>query len=328
MVTNPPPGTPYHRLARTDRHRWWRPPLGTALIVVITLVTMIAAMGGATLVSALAGGARDADGFPTIDPLAEVALMLGCLAAIIPAVLLAVRWVQRRPAGTVSSVTGRLRWAWLRRCLMTATPVVVLAVAGGGALSLATGISLKELELEQVAPWRTIAIGLLITVTLVPFQAAGEEYLARGWLLQAVGAYTRRGPWPGIVVSALIFTLLHGLGTPFGFAELTFYGLVMGWLTVRTGGLEAAIALHAVNNLVGFVLSAVYGGMASDATAADAPWQLALTQAAGVIAYAALVAHQARRRGVAMVVPQPPAPPLPAAGSRLWSTDEELALVK
>ena len=46
----------------------------------------------------------------------------------LPVTLAAARWVQRRPAGTLSSVTGRLRWRWLLTCL----PV---AFAAGVALS-------------------------------------------------------------------------------------------------------------------------------------------------------------------------------------------------
>ena len=45
---------------------------------------------------------------------------------------------------------------------------------------------------------------------------------------------------------------------------------------VRTGGLEASIALHVVNNLLGSLFSAAYGDLSVDETAADLPWQLAL----------------------------------------------------
>ena len=48
----------------------------------------------------------------------------------VPVVLLAVRWVGRRPAGTVSSVTGGLRWPWLGRCVLVALPVLAAVVCG------------------------------------------------------------------------------------------------------------------------------------------------------------------------------------------------------
>jgi membrane protease YdiL (CAAX protease family) len=47
-----------------------------------------------------------------------------------------------------------------------------------------------------------------VTLLLVPFQAAAEEYLFRGWLLQAFGAFMRT-PWPGILIGAAAFTALH-----------------------------------------------------------------------------------------------------------------------
>jgi len=119
-------------------------------------------------------------------------------------------------------------------------------------------------------------------------QAAAEEYFTRGWLLQAVGAYGRR-PWLPIAVQAVVFAALHGWGTPWGFADLVVFGSVAGWLTVRTGGLEASIALHVVNNLLGGLISAAYGDLSVDETAADLPWQLALLDTGVLIAYAWLV---------------------------------------
>src|SRR5690606_36027134 len=33
----PPPGVPYHRMGRTERHRWWRPPLALGCAVPLFL---------------------------------------------------------------------------------------------------------------------------------------------------------------------------------------------------------------------------------------------------------------------------------------------------
>jgi hypothetical protein len=147
----------------------------------------------------------------------------------------------------------------------------------------------------------------------VAVQAAAEEYVFRGWLTQAVGAFLR-SPWVAVLPQAVLFATAHGWGTTWGFIDLLLFGLVAGWLTIRTGGLEAAIALHVLNNLLAFgVSAAVVDGLSSDDTAADAPWQLALADTATVLAYAAIVlriAHRHRPQRLALPA-APPAPPAP-----------------
>ncbi|RIV40382.1 CPBP family intramembrane metalloprotease [Micromonospora radicis] len=251
----------------------------------------------------LTGQPEGPDGIPSFGPIADTAYLLLGLAALIPVVLLAARWVQARPAGTVSSVTGRLRWRWLAICLLVALPTVTLMIGGFlGLLTLTGDGSDADPEGSGWVGVRTFAISMAMLLALVPLQAAAEEYLCRGWLLQATGAYLR-SPWLAIVPQALVFAALHGWGTRWGFADLVFFGLVTGWLTIRTGGLEAAIGLHVVNNLVALGLAAATGELASEVTAADAPWQLLAVDLVVVTGYALVVARLAARRRLADTVP-------------------------
>ncbi|MFD0516900.1 CPBP family intramembrane glutamic endopeptidase [Paractinoplanes durhamensis] len=89
------------------------------------------------------------------------------------------------------------------------------------------------------------------------------------------------------------------MGHPVGFADLVMFGLVAGWLTVRTGGLEAAIALHVANNLISSVVAAALGDLGMDETAADMPWQFAVIDVPVLLAYAWVVVRLARGAGVA-----------------------------
>ena len=116
---------------------------------------------------------------------------------------------------------------------------------------------------------------------------------------------------------AVLFAAAHGWGTVWGFADLVVFGVVAGWLTVRTGGLEAAIGLHAVGNLLAFgAAAALVDGLKSDDTAADAPWQLVAVDLAGIALYTAAVLWLARRRTPTRTVPAPAPvpPPLPFPG--------------
>src|SRR3982750_3704499 len=107
---------PYHRLARTDAHRWWRPVLGTAFIVVAGTVLALFGYLAYGAAAALAGRPHVAGEMPTFGALGDLAMSFLIIATLLPVTLLAVRWIQRRRAGTLSSVTGRLRWRWLLTC--------------------------------------------------------------------------------------------------------------------------------------------------------------------------------------------------------------------
>ncbi|MFC9844004.1 CPBP family intramembrane glutamic endopeptidase [Streptomyces sp. NPDC060223] len=296
---------PYHRMARVSaRHRWWRPVLGTGFVAVACMLVGGLLYGIGSALGAAWGYPEAPDGTVEFGPVTGTALDLLTIASALPVVLLAVRWIGRRPAGTVSSVTGRLRWRWLGLCVLATLPV--LSVTTGVLLLLPT----DDAPPAHWAGWEVFGPALAMLIVLVPLQSAAEEYVFRGWLTQAVGGFLR-SPWWALVPQALLFAAAHGWGTPWGFADLAVFALVAGWLTVRTGGLEAAIGLHAVNNLLAFgVSAALVDGLKTDDTAADAPWQLVAVDLAGIALYAAAVLWLARRRTPTRAVPAPaPVPP-------------------
>ncbi|MEU4625852.1 CPBP family intramembrane glutamic endopeptidase [Actinoplanes sp. NPDC023801] len=301
MMIPPPPGTPYHRLARTAGHRWWRTVLGTLFIVLGGFLVMVVGYGVYTVAAEIAGRPDGPDGMPGFGPLPDLTLGFLLIAVFLPFALLAARWIQERPAGTLSSVAGRIRWRWLMICLPVAAVAIVVFIAGGTALSVITGGEDAGLD-DPLAGWGPFLISMAVLLVVVPFQAAAEEYVCRGWLLQGIGAWLR-SPWLPIVVQATVFAALHGWGTPWGFADLVVFGVVTGWLTVRTGGLEAAIALHVMNNLIGSVLSAAFGDLSLDETAADMPWQAVVVDAPVLIGFAAVILWLARRRDLLTATP-------------------------
>ena len=87
---------------------------------------------------------------------------------------------------------------------------------------------------------------LLVVGLLAPIC---EEVLYRGAFQ---GSLERCGPTQAILISALMFTLLHL--NPFGFLEILLIGILLGWVTWRTQSLWPAILWHAVNNATATVL--------------------------------------------------------------------------
>jgi hypothetical protein len=67
--------------------------------------------------------------------------------------------------------------------------------------------------------------------------------------------------------------------------------------------LEAAIALHVMNNLISMSLGVADGSLTLDETAADMPWQAMVVDVVTILGYAAVVSFLARRRALATGTP-------------------------
>ena len=72
-----------------------------------------------------------------------------------------------------------------------------------------------------------------------------EEIGFRGIFLGGL-LKTRCRPWLAILISALLFALLHGLGANFVTALL--FGILAGWLYWRTGSIIPGLIIHVTNN--------------------------------------------------------------------------------
>ncbi len=288
-------GLPFHRLVFARQRRGWATPLlvgllGAAFWAAMLGIVVVALIAIALVVPEAAAGILalgEGVTFDLSDPLLMV-LVLGTIALLLPAYLLASLIVNGKRIGLISSVAGRLRWRWMLVCLGIALGVTVAA----SALSLL--LPGEEGELDGVlAPqdnpqlWSMLVLLLL----LVPFQAAAEEYVFRGYLQQAVGRWLRH-PAFAILLPVPLFVLGH-LYDPLGQVAVGLFAVVAGWLTWRTGGLEAAIALHIVNNLFAFLLA--LAGL-SDVNASAPGWE-SLAFSVLLLAGFAVVVELVYRRG-------------------------------
>ncbi len=89
------------------------------------------------------------------------------------------------------------------------------------------------------------AAGLLIVVAL---NAAGEEVLFRGWLLQQTAAFTHRLPLI-LGLSTIVFAVAHREFEPARLVQLAIGGFGFAWAAWRLGGLELATGTHTGFNL-------------------------------------------------------------------------------
>ncbi|WP_297739421.1 CPBP family intramembrane glutamic endopeptidase [uncultured Tessaracoccus sp.] len=193
--------------------------------------------------------ARGVQDFPTYSKWARAyeipeGLLAGHLAlASLTLVALAVaRFVHGRAAKWTFSVQPGMRWRYL---LATVLVAVVL-------LNVMLWASFGWQGLPQFNSGQSNAGWFVLVVLLSsPLQALAEEVFFRGYLMQAFGSMTGK-VWVGVVASSLIFAFMHGLQNPALFTHRLAFGLVSGVLVLWTGGLEAGIAAHVVNNLGAF----------------------------------------------------------------------------
>ncbi|RJL33472.1 CPBP family intramembrane glutamic endopeptidase [Bailinhaonella thermotolerans] len=301
-IQSAPPGATFDHLARNPLNRWWRPVLGAVMIVVGAFVVVLALFLVAMLFAQVTGIELVTSGDRVFEePLLDLALQLASIALLIP-IVFGVTWlIQRRPVGGLTSVLYRVRWGWLLRCAGVAVIAVVLAELTRVLVYTATGEEVGDLF--GWAGWGTFLPALAVVLVLVPFQAAAEEYVFRGWLLQAFGAFLR-SPWAGIVVGAVPFMLLHGYEV-WGKVDVFAFAVVAGWLTVRTGGLEAAIGLHVVNNIAAFLPSAAAGKLDDALIQGEVPWQAIAGTIVQLGVFSVAVILLARRGRVDVVTPRP-----------------------
>ncbi|WP_430478621.1 lysostaphin resistance A-like protein [Streptomyces sp. P11-1] len=273
-----------------------------SLVVLLLFVGIVVVTGLAAVLAEVLDAGPDSPDSEVFfkDPVADMAFQLVGIAIGIPVVLWGARYLGRRPAGTVSSVLGRLRWKWLGLCAAVAVPMII--VQFGIMIAWTWGEESAEPAGDGFPGWTAFLVSLAVLGALVPFQAAAEEYVFRGWLVQVIGRAVR-SPWPAVVIASLLFALAHGFGELSGFILLFYSALWWGWLVIRTGGLEAVITMHAANNLLAFGLAAGFGELASTETAADAPWQAMAVEFVFAPLYCLVMARIADRRGVARVSP-------------------------
>ena len=288
----------YEHLARGPRHRWWRPLLSVVLMIGFTVGFEVAAMVILMIGGLVAGMSVDqlTNQLLDLENMGVLGFAFTCvtLIVLIPAVQLSV-WIAHgiRP-GFVASVAGRMRWRWLLRCVVVTLPL--------WAAYLAFSLVVDSESYQGARPEQWIGL-LVVAVLLVPFQAAGEEYAFRGWFLISLGAWfplrVLALVLPGIP-SVLLFALAHGSMDGWVLADLGFFAAAATILVWRTGGLEAGIAIHAVNNVMIFVLVITMGGFQDAFVGADTTgtWQAALTTLVVQSLAVGLILWQARRVGL------------------------------
>jgi uncharacterized protein len=285
----PPDGAPYPLILRGPTYAWWRSLLGVVFglslfLLLSTVVSQLVVVVGWALTAAdrpYADYVRSALAFERPSGLLGTNLGILTLVPISFAMLAVLHHVRPR---WLMSVQPGMRWRYLLVCL------VIALVSLNGVLLLSQLASERPALHVQQGYWGFLAVILLTS----PLQAAAEEIFFRGYLLQALGSLVAR-PWFGVVVSSVVFALLHGTQNLPLFIDRLAFGLLAAVLVWRTGGIEAGIAAHVVNNVFAYGIAGVTTGIATLKAVQGIGWVDAAFDVGGFAVFA-LLAYLAFRR--------------------------------
>jgi membrane protease YdiL (CAAX protease family) len=301
---------PYHRLFRTlAGYRWWRPLLALLLAAVYYLALSIAVAVPVLVLAVVTGevsfadpqqAQTDIENLAQIDAASPVSLLLalGSLAVMLPAVQLAMLSTGLRPTGVRHSVAFRLRWRWLWLSSLPALAVV----AAGVAIPVLIGAATGEAVLGAFTTDPLLFAGCAaIILVLTPFQAAAEEYVFRGFFAQILGSWVRFAP-VAIIVPTVLFALSHAYDAT-GIVSVAIFAFGAAFVVWRTGGLEAGISYHALNNIAAFLFLAtgMYGTTVNESETASDAGEAALviiSTVLGTAIWVIWVLWLAKRKGI------------------------------
>lgn len=284
----------YLEAARQGRNEVWRYGVVILAVIVVTFSVQIAA----SIPFFLIEGTTDIFQF---SPLSLLILTMLPFPFAGLTVLLGVAFLHRRPVKSLFRPVGAFQW---NRLILSAVVWFGLSALADVVLAvLQPGNYVWNFNLLEWLPY------FLVALLLIPLQTSTEELLFRGYLAQWMGRFGR-GLWLPLLVPSILFMLLHGANPEVGtyglWFTMPFYlgiGLLLGWVTLRSEGLELALGLHAANNLY----AALVVTFPSSAIPSPALFHIqTYDPAAGLIAFAVMaVIYLLVMRGLRMTRPVP-----------------------
>lgn len=243
----------YPKFWRAPNWRAWRPivtiAVGAVSFFVISTIAAIIA-----IVVDHVSGRQDITKITSMADLEMTPMLFVCtnlsLAAFIPISMLMGRLFFGQKGRFLSSVAGGLRWKWLAICLAILLPIWL-------SMMFASWL-VEPSQFDGLAVNNETVIFIAIILVTTPLQCAGEEFGFRGLINRSVASFIKpdkrilgvpAGALLGIIISSLLFMAAHAASDIWLNSFYFLFGVIACVLAWRTGGLEAAIAMHVVNNI-------------------------------------------------------------------------------
>jgi membrane protease YdiL (CAAX protease family) len=160
----------------------------------------------------------------------------------------------------------KIHWYWTAILILVALPFMSLLEQWNAAIPLSkTMIEMEKQggEITKAFLQGTSLSSLLINLLIVAFlPAVVEELLFRGCLQNVLLVWLKKTPITAIIITAIIFSLIHGQMA--GFFPRMFAGVLLGLVYYYSGSILPSIFMHFINNGLSVVLYFFYNkGMIS-----------------------------------------------------------------
>ncbi|OQX15077.1 MAG: hypothetical protein BWK73_07805 [Thiothrix lacustris] len=255
--------TNYLNLARLGKNHWWRYALGLLIIVIFWQLLGIIPLGIMAFVLLSDNDPSTQVDLSTLqfEGVSSVWFYLGLnftLFAMLLGVLVTVHFLHQRRFMSLITPVADIDWKLMFKGFAVFFSLIAVATLVEASFQ-PTGY---QMTFDATQFLTFLPIALVVT----PLQAAAEEVLFRGYVMQGVGLWARGAVMP-VLVSSLLFMVAH-LGNPEVGADAYLIpllylamGLFLALITVKSNSLELAIGVHAANNLF-TVLIMNYAGSA------------------------------------------------------------------
>ena len=222
------------------KFKFWRYLFLLMIVIGVTLVSQSILI----IIASLIEGNMDVLNFP---PFTLLWVTMLPFAALVIFLIIGIRLIHQQTIKSIFTQKGHLHWSLMAKSAIIW--FVLSAVADILIALLQPGNYTFTFSLNSFLPF------VMLAIILIMFQITAEEVLFRSYLLHGFFRLFRLS-WLAIIAQALLFGILHGANpevTTYGlFTTMPFYigiGLLLGWLSFRSRGLEIALGLHFANNL-------------------------------------------------------------------------------
>ena len=218
-----------------EKYRWYKPILvfiiGLIIMLIFQLILMVVfgAIYGESAMDIITGG-----GYEVLNTnLGEIFTDLSVI-VMIPALYIATKIVRDRPFSSYASSRGGWNFKLYLKALII--PFIAFMVFQG------IDVVINGAD----GTYHFSILFLIASLILVPLQCTAEEFVYRGLIMQTFGSWFKI-PVLAIVLQAIIFSVSHGYNS-LGLVEVFVSGLIFGFLTWKTNGIEVSSAMHTANN--------------------------------------------------------------------------------
>ncbi len=222
-----------------ERGGWWRLPTTLALLLAGAGLGVL--LSFAAVPSASRGGAFNPANAATLKELARMFTSLLPKALALAGLLAGVRFVHHKPVGLVFTDGRPFRIGF---AVQSAGVWALLWFAG--ALVQPHGWEHLARRAGEISPaWGPIlAVSLFAACTMA---ISLEEVLFRGYLQPRIGAWVRR-PWGAVLITALLFTVVHRGASPAAYTAIALGASLLGAASIRAGTLAPLLGMHATHD--------------------------------------------------------------------------------